>query len=118
MSGSPIDEGTCVELIISQSIASSSSATEEYTPDSGDKVIVEQFSAVAVNAGDIMSLLIWNYNHATESEENIWGFSGGAIMPFKKQITNTDGTRKLALRCVNDCSETVFASAYVKLRVF
>jgi len=89
---------------------------DEYTPDSGKELHVLNFIGDAAFSKNAAVLLIWRYDHATESEVIKWSTKGAHN--FQRIVipsSEVDGVRKLAVVCRNDESGDLIMSGYAEI---
>lgn len=108
-------KGEIIELKISQNINLLTEIADTYTPPNGSNVIIIGFSAEAPYDLNTVCKLIWDYNEAGETV--LWSTQGSGKAPFKPIITDTDGSKELAITCDNGTLGTILMSAYAKVLV-
>ncbi len=89
------------QLKVSEEVTSGNTVADEITPANGAEVWVLSGQIAAAYSSNSVCKVVWKYNHVTETEEILWSSKGDALLSDPIEITNADGTRKLAVVAEN-----------------
>ncbi len=109
-----------VDLRLSQQVDGLTQECVTYTPPAGSEVGVKLFSGEGTGQPNAAALLIWKFQHATETEEILWStkFSSSASQAIRiLDAGETDGVRDIALCLDNGEVGDLYMSCYVRLVV-
>jgi len=98
------------ELKMSKEIPTVDKDGVEHVPANGSIITIPIFEAAGAVKEHATVKLIWDYGGA--GEEVIWTIHGDGKMPFSHVITDTDGTKILAVCLDNQEGSNLFMSGY------
>lgn len=106
-----------VEMECNGEVSSATEVADTYTPPSGSTVRIKHVRGHAVYSQNSVVMLVWKYDHGTESEEVLWSTKGEMSERLSIKLTDTDGTRKLGLVCSNGENGALIMTASARIRV-
>lgn len=109
---------TIVKLRVAEEITNGEYVAATYTPANGKEIHIHEFRGDAAFTKNSVVKLVWKYNHATESEEIIWSTKGSQSVTDLTEITDADGTRKIAVVCDNGESGPIVMSGFAYLEIY